>query len=296
MYRDCFVSLYHIINCDYSSQEARVLADISGDANMIRFFNEGDEVFKDDFHSWVATKMFRVIYNNPELVCLKSTHPEERQTAKNLGFKLAYGGTAFTVKDDLNVEEDVAVEFIDGYFAAFPSLQEDFRKAEEKALNAGYITIDSVTNRKWIDREYKKMKALKQWLKDIYPKDFKTWDEKKQEEFKKKHGISKKWSEYFSWEGKLKRAALNYRIQGLSGSMTKYAAIYFRKYQLENDGLNKYYPINLVHDEILVEVLEEKELEVISAVIKKCMEEAGNTMCKKVKMSAVPVISKVWEH
>lgn len=85
-------------------------------------------------------------------------------------------------------------------------------------------------------------------------------------------------------------------IQGLSGSMTKYAAIYFRKFQIETGGLDKYYLINLVHDEILAEVKEEKDLELISGKIKECMEKAGDTMCKKVKMSAVPVISKVWEH
>jgi DNA polymerase I-like protein with 3'-5' exonuclease and polymerase domains len=107
--------------------------------------------------------------------------------------------------------------------------------------------------------------------------------------------MGKEWSEYFSWVGKLERNALNYRIQGLSGSMTKYAAVLFREHQLKTNNSNNYYLINLVHDEILAEANPGYEEET-SEIIKSCMEKAGAIMCQRVKMGAVPVISKVWEH
>lgn len=80
---------YKIVNADYSSQESRVIADISGDKAMIDFFNVGDETFGSDFHSFTATRMYRVIRNDPNLIIQKKTHPEERQSAKSINFKIA---------------------------------------------------------------------------------------------------------------------------------------------------------------------------------------------------------------
>lgn len=299
-YRSCFVSDKIIVNCDYSSQESRVLADISGDENMLGFFNNGHPVFGDDFHSFVATRMFQIIRNDPDLIITKKTYPKERQDAKAIGFKIAYGGSAFTLKDDFGVEEDIAQEFIDGYFKAFPSLLEDFENAKKLAVKQGWIEIDSVTKRRWYDVDFNRMRELKAKLDSMYPKDFKKWsDEKKEkfkEELKKTHpNLGKQWSEYFSWKGKLERNALNYRIQGLSGSMTKIAAILFRKYQLEKKNFKDFYIINLVHDEILVECNPEYSEE-ISDKLKECMEKAGEMMCKRVKMGAKPVVANCWGH
>lgn len=84
-------------------------------------------------------------------------------------------------------------------------------------------------------------------------------------------------------------------IQGLSGSMTKYAAVLFREHQLKTNNSNNYYLINKVHDEILVEANSGFEVEA-SEIVKECMETAGAIMCQRVKMGVVPVISKVWEH
>ena len=299
-FRDCFESNISIINCDYSSQESRVLADVSQDEDMISFFNDGHPIFKDDFHSFVATKMFRIIRGDETLIVTKKTHPKERQDAKSIGFKIAYGGSAFTLKDDFGVEEDIAQEFIDGYFAAFPSLDADFKEAKKKAVALGYIEIDPVTRRKWFDKDFQEMNAMYQKLNKLYPKEYKTWDQEKRDKFKaelkvKYPNMGKEWSEYFSWVGKLERNALNYRIQGLSGSMTKYAAVLFRKHQITTGNANNYYLINLVHDEILAEANTGYEQEA-SEIVKTCMEEAGAIMCQRVKMGAVPVISKVWEH
>lgn len=83
-------------------------------------------------------------------------------------------------------------------------------------------------------------------------------------------------------------------VQGLSGSMTKYAAVLFRNYQIETNNFDDYYLVNLVHDEILVEC--KRDNEKIANVLKECMEKGGEIMCKKVKMGATPVISKVWGH
>ena len=178
-------------------------------------------------------------------------------------------------------------------------MKEDFEEAKKKAVRLGYIEIDPITGRKWFDWEFEKMNALHYELSKLYPTEYKTWDEEKRKKFKEdlaiKHpNLGQQWSDYFSWKGKLERNALNYRVQGLSGSMTKYAAVLFREYQIKNNNFNDYYLINLVHDEILVECTKDSKL--IAEVVKECMEKGGEIMCKKVKMGATPVIAKVWGH
>lgn len=231
-FRNCFLSAWNIINCDYSSQESRALADISGDESMISFFNDGHPIFGEDFHCFVATKMFRIIRNDPDLVVLKKTHPKERQDAKSIGFKIAYGGSAYTLKDDFGVEEEIAQDFIDGYFEAFPSLKEDFEEAKKKAVQLGYIEIDPVTGRKWFDWEFSKMNALYQRISKLYPPEYKTWDEEKRNKFKAQlkidnPNLAQEWSDYFSWKGKLERNALNYR--------RTYAALCSDTYRTEDE-------------------------------------------------------------
>lgn len=86
-YRMAFIG--NLINCDYASQESRILAEVCGDKDMLSFFNDGHPIFGDDYHSFVATKMFQVIRRDPSLVITKKTHPKERQDAKNINFKIA---------------------------------------------------------------------------------------------------------------------------------------------------------------------------------------------------------------
>ncbi len=65
-YRKAFIG--NLINCDYSSQESRVLAEVCGDKDMLSFFNDGHPIFGDDYHSFTGTKMFRIIRNDPDLL------------------------------------------------------------------------------------------------------------------------------------------------------------------------------------------------------------------------------------
>lgn len=217
-YRMCFTApINHIlINCDYAAQESRDLAEISGDQAMLDFFNLGHPVFKDDYHSFTATKMFQILRNDPNLIVSKKTHPEERQAAKNISFKIAYGGGAYTLKDDFGVEEEVAQEFIDSYFNAFPSLKEDFEQAKKKAVELGYIEIDPITGRRWFFKDFEYMKSLSEKAWSFYPKDYRKYSSDQKEIFKKR--MSKEhpelkdiWSEYFSLKSSLERKALNFR-------------------------------------------------------------------------------------
>lgn len=297
-YRRAFIG--NLINCDFASQESRVLAEVCGDKDMLSFFNDGHPIFGDDYHSFVATKMFRVIRKDADLVVTKKTHPKERQDAKNINFKIAYGGSAYTLKDDFGVDEEVAQEFIDGYFEAIPTLKEDFDKAKEDVMKKGYIEIDKITQRRWFDPNFQRMNELSKKAWSYFPEDYKRMkvDERKlfKEQLYKEHPeIKEIWSEYFSLKGKLERNALNYRIQGLAASQCKQAGILFREWQLDNNMEGKVDIVSMIHDEIVGEVNDIKDAELALKVIKKCMIDGAETFVFQVKMDASGEIASYWK-
>lgn len=291
---------YTLVDCDYSSQESRDLAEISGDPAMINFFNVGDSTFGSDYHSFTATKMFRIIRNDPNLIVQKKTHPEERDAAKSIGFKIAYGGSAYTLKDDFGVEEEIAEQFIEGYFNAFPSLREDFIKAKEKAVKLGFIEIDPITKRRWYFSEFGKMLNLTKKAWSFYPENYSKLSQGEKEDvklqLKQDHPELKDiWSEYFSLKGKLERDALNFRVQGLAASQLKMSGIIIRRYIIEHGLENKFYPVSLIHDECLAETQLEYADE-CKKVVEESMVKGGQKFCKQVKMAAEASIVSWWYH
>lgn len=301
-YRQSFIAPENhiLINADYASQESRDLAEISGDQDMLDFFNLGHPIFKDDYHSFTATKMFRVLRNDPDLIINKKDNPDERQAAKNISFKIAYGGSAFTLKDDFGVEEEVAQQFIDSYFDAFPSLRDDFIAAKKKAVELGYIEIDPITKRRWYFKEFSHMQDLNKQAWSLYPEHYKEMSQGQRidvkEQLKIDHPELKDiWSEYFSLKGKLERDALNFRIQGLAASQMKMSGIIFRRYIIEHGLEGKFYLTSLIHDEALAESHIDFSDECMK-VLEESMVEGGQKFCKKVKMAAEAVKTMFWHH
>ena len=61
---------------------------------------------------------------------------ELRRRAKIINYALLYGKTAFTLAKDIGVTQQAAQEFIDAYFAGFPSVRAIHRRhARERAAD-----------------------------------------------------------------------------------------------------------------------------------------------------------------
>jgi DNA polymerase-1 len=99
-----------LISADYSQIELRVLAHLSGDAALVDAFTRGE-----DIHDRTALKVFGAGSG-------LSDH-ELRRRAKIINYALLYGKTAFTLAKDIGVPQQAAQEFIDAYFAGFPSVR-----------------------------------------------------------------------------------------------------------------------------------------------------------------------------
>lgn len=301
-YRKAFIASAgnKIVNCDYSSQEARIVADVSGDATMLRFFNEGDPVHGKDYHSMTATKLFRVLRSDPNLLIKKETHPKERNDAKSLSFKIIYGGSAFTLKDDLNVDKDTAQKFIDSYLEAFPGLKQYFDDSHREALENGYIEIDPITSRRYWEPDYNRMIDAKNKIAELLPSNYQKMKyhdkEAAKEAAEKEHpGFSNLVKLHSIIKSSLERCAQNYKIQGAAGSQTKTFGVLFRKYQIENNLRDTIYLTNLIHDESMAEVTEEYA-EKGRHLVETLMKKGAQIYCSKVKIDAEGVLTTYWNH
>ena len=115
-----------LISADYSQIELRVLAHLSGDESLIDAFARGE-----DIHDRTALKVF-----GPDSAMDKH---RMRSTAKMINYALLYGKTAFTLARDIGVTPAAAQEFIDAYFAGFPSVRGFIDRTLEDARVTGVV-------------------------------------------------------------------------------------------------------------------------------------------------------------
>lgn len=316
-YRNCFIPRKgnKMLNADYAAQEIRIVADVTQDEAFVDFFISGDDTFLDDFHSYTATKMYRIMEKDPALLVppkeLKggAKNPEfdsevdgkRRGNAKAINFKINYGGSAFTLKDDFGVEEEVAQKFIDTYLDAFPTLRDNFKKVKKEAVKKGYVLIDKFSDRRWFCPFHEKMEKLNEEIQGYYPEGYfegaykgEAKDAVKEELYETYPFLKEMWREYFRMHGKLERAGLNYRIQGVAAMMVKLSMNSLRHHLISN-SLTGFLLTNLVHDEALAECPTENADE-YAKLLSEHMVKGGSYFCKTVPMGASCVPADVWTH
>jgi DNA polymerase-1 len=115
-----------LISADYSQIELRVLAHLADEEALIEAFRIGE-----DIHDRTANKVF-----GPDSAVDKH---ELRRRAKIVNYALLYGKTAFTLAKDIGVTKDAAQEFIDAYFAGFPSVRGFIDETLARARETGVV-------------------------------------------------------------------------------------------------------------------------------------------------------------
>ena len=112
-------------SADYSQIELRIMAHLSGDANMIESFNEGL-----DIHAATAANIYKKD--------VSEVTKTERSKSKTANFGIIYGISVFGLAERMMVPRAEAKELIDGYFATFPSVKEYMNKSIEVAREKMY--------------------------------------------------------------------------------------------------------------------------------------------------------------
>lgn len=114
-------------SADYSQIELRIMAHMSGDANMIEAFHSGVDV-----HTATASKIFKVDIQN--------VTSDMRRKAKTANFGIIYGISTFGLAERLNISRTEAKVLIEGYFATYPRIKEYMTECIENARKQGYVT------------------------------------------------------------------------------------------------------------------------------------------------------------
>lgn len=244
-----------IITCDYSGQESVVLADMSEEPKMLDFYRSGSG----DLHSFVAKLLFKKELQDVEEADVSKTRPDLRQLAKGCNFAIAYGGTGYTISENLNVDRVLADSVYEAYMKAFPDLAKFFELNYQETARRGYVRINKVTGRK------RKIDGVAQ---AVASQDRKVL-------------------------GHINRLSTNTKIQGTSADISKTAAVLFFDWIIEQKLFGKVLIVNFVHDEIVAEC-HQRRADVVSDALRSCMEKAGTYFLKHLSLTADPKISKEW--
>ncbi len=118
---------HQLLIADYSQIELRIMAHLSGDAELQRAFREGF-----DIHRATAAAIFHV---DPDEV----SH-EQRDRAKVINFGVLYGMGPQRLAREFEVSVKEAKDFIAQYRSAYPKVGEYLEGTVEEAKEVGYVT------------------------------------------------------------------------------------------------------------------------------------------------------------
>ena len=116
-----------LLGADYSQQELRILAHVSGDAGL-----KADFAAHIDIHLAAAA---RVLGLAPDQV-----RPQVRSVAKMINYGIAYGLCDFGLSDRLKIPREEAHRFIADYFTAYPGIRRYTVEMRILARDQGFVT------------------------------------------------------------------------------------------------------------------------------------------------------------
>jgi DNA polymerase-1 len=114
-----------LVCADYSQIELRILAEFSGDEELINAFIQGK-----DIHTAVAAEVFHVDESQ--------VNSEMRRVAKAVNFGIIYGQSPFGLAEALGIPQGEAAKFIDDYFAQYPGVEAFMTQVLEECVREGY--------------------------------------------------------------------------------------------------------------------------------------------------------------
>ncbi|MBQ8908874.1 MAG: DNA polymerase I [Clostridia bacterium] len=126
--RKIFISKFEggqILSADYNQIELRLLADMSGEEELIGAYRRGD-----DIHSITASQIFNIP--------LTEVTPAHRRDAKAVNFGIIYGISDYGLSQNIKSTRAKAKEYIDSYFARYPKVKEFMNSNVAIATEKGY--------------------------------------------------------------------------------------------------------------------------------------------------------------
>lgn len=117
---------YTLLSADYSQIELRIIAALSGEENMIKAFQNNE-----DIHRSTAAKVFNV--------GLEEVTKEQRSNAKTVNFGIIYGVSAFGLSNQTSLSRSESAALIDAYYKTYPKLKSYMSEQVDFARENGYV-------------------------------------------------------------------------------------------------------------------------------------------------------------
>ena len=115
---------HELYSFDYSQIELRVLAEACEDPNLLKAFQEDQ-----DIHQSTG----QLVFNK------KTINDNDRRMAKIINFGIIYGISQYGLAKQLGVSNAEAKLFIDNYFQKFPNINDYMKATTDKAKKLGYV-------------------------------------------------------------------------------------------------------------------------------------------------------------
>ncbi|MCX6763671.1 MAG: DNA polymerase I [Candidatus Moranbacteria bacterium] len=217
---------YKLVSADYSQIDLRVVAHMSGDKKMIETFYKGEDV-----HRKTAAEVNKIP--------ISQVTEKMRFEAKALNFGVIYGMSVFGFSEAAGVDRDEAKRFINEYMEKFSGIAQYIRETKEFAKKNLYVETEAGRRRN---------------IPEINSPNFQV-------------------------QNAAERMAINMPIQGLAADIVKLAMIKVAEEYKNNEdarpvksaegGAELFNGVKMVlqiHDEIILEVKEDKAQEVAKKV------------------------------
>ena len=117
---------HFLLAADYSQIELRIIASMSDEKNMIKAFNNNE-----DIHSSTASTVFDI----PVAKVTKT----QRSNAKTVNFGIIYGVSAFGLSNQTDLSRSESKELIETYYEKYPNLKKFISDQIAFARNNGYV-------------------------------------------------------------------------------------------------------------------------------------------------------------
>lgn len=213
-----------IIGADFSAQEMRVAAHISGCPDLSRIYNEGRDLYSETASS---------IFNKPLEECGDGSI--YRKQAKVVVLAVLYGMGSKTLSDSLTndkvqVSPEEAEDMINGFYKTYPRVEKWIKENQKQARERRYVETPWGTRRRFTRTRF-----------DLLNKPWGALTE----EDRKYRGVA----------SKALRQATNAIVQGSAAMQTKQTMVALDKRLSEMNskrGYDAFGMLSTIHDEVLV--------------------------------------------
>lgn len=146
--KSCFISQKDtvLLSFDYSQQELRILAHLTGEEKLIEAFKNNKDV-----HKTTASQLFKVDYSE--------VTKEQRTIAKTINFGIIYGMSGYGMSMGLQIPVEDARLFIEEFYKTYPRIKTYYDSYLKQGKIDGYVEtllgrrryVFEYPNKKFID-------------------------------------------------------------------------------------------------------------------------------------------------